>query len=645
MNALHDFHFLRPAWLLLLLALPLLWRVLKSAGGDAQAWRGAVDAHLLEHLLVRNADATSARGPAWLALAALVIASLALAGPAWERLPQPLYKNQAARVIALELSATMSAQDVKPSRYERARYKIADILKRSGDAQVALIAYAGDAFVVAPLTDDANTVANLVDSLDPSVMPAPGNDTGRAIDLGVKLIHQAGLREGEIVLLADGASDDADAAAASARSAGVRVSVLGIGTAQGAPIALGDGGFLKDKSGNIVLPKLDGAALAALARAGGGRYAEYRSDAGDLDAVLGTLAAGGEAAKDASGAEVQSARFLDRGPWLLFALLPLAALGFRRGWLTLLPLVLLAQPQRAEASLWTDLWQRADQQAQMQLDAGNAKAAQVLAKNPELRGSAAYRAGDFAAATADFSAAGAQQASADAAYNRGNALARQGKFPDAITAYDEALEREPGMADAAANKKAVEDFLKQQQQQKQDQQQKGSQDHQGNKQQQPGNDQAQDSKDSKDGKGDQQGDDNGEKRESKDQGKDDKGSSGQDGKPEDSQQQNQSANGRDKPGEEKNAAQQPAQGGEPGKESQEKFQQGIDKALNDQADTGKDAQPVRLGAREADRRGEKDQAVEQWLQRVPDDPGGLLRRKFQLEHQRRRQGQEQESSQ
>jgi len=639
---LHDFHFLRPAWLLLLLALPLIWHVLKSAGSEAQAWRGAVDAHLLEHLLVRNSSATPARSPAWLAAAALVLASVALAGPAWERVPQPLYKNQAARVIALELSGTMLAQDVKPSRYERARFKIADMLQRSGDAQVALIAYAGDAFVVAPLTDDANTVANLVDSLDPSVMPAPGNNTGRAIDLAVKLIHQAGVREGEIVLLADGASADADAAAARARSVGIRVSVLGIGSAQGAPIALGDGGFLKDKTGNIVLPKLDGAALAGVANAGGGRYAEYRNDAGDLDAVLGTLAQGGEAAKDASGAEVQSERFLDRGPWLLLALVPLAALGFRRGWLLLLPLVLFAHSGRAEASVWTDLWQRADQQAQAQLDAGNAKEAQAIAKNPELRGSAAYRAGDYAAATTDFAAANTNKASADAQYNRGNALAKQAKFEEAIAAYDDALKQQPDMADAAANKKIVEDFLKKQQEQ-QKQQQEASQDHQGNPQQQPGNDQPQDSKDSKDGKGDQQGQDGGEKKESKDPGKDDKGGSDQDGKKKDSQQQDKSS-GQNKPGDEKNAAQQPKEGSEAGKDSQQKFQQSVDQALAKDGKDGQKPQPVRLGAREADQRSEQNQAVEHWLQRVPDDPGGLLRRKFQLEHQRRQQGGAQDDS-
>ena len=87
----------------------------------------------------------------------------------------PLYRNQAARVLALELSATMMAQDEKPSRFERARYKLVDILERSRDYQTALIGYAGEAFVAAPLTDDVGTVRNLVDSLDPSTMPVAGN--------------------------------------------------------------------------------------------------------------------------------------------------------------------------------------------------------------------------------------------------------------------------------------------------------------------------------------------------------------------------------------------------------------------------------------------------------------------------------------
>ena len=652
-SILQNFHFFRPWWLIALLALPLLWRALRLHSADADAWRGAVDAHLLEHLLVRNEDSTPVRSPRWLLAAVWVLTCIALAGPAWERLPQPLFQNKAARVIAFELGASMLAQDVKPSRFERARYKIADILKRSGDAQTALIAYAGDAFVVAPLTDDSNTVANLVDSLDPTVMPAAGNDTGRAIDLGVKLIRQAGLRDGEVVLLADDASANAGEAAARARAAGVRVSVLGIGTEQGAPVALAQGGFLKDDAGNIVLPKLDAAALAALARAGGGHYASFSGDASDLDAVLDTLKASN--ASVAASTQVQSERYLDRGPWLLLALLPLAALGFRRGWLMLLPLMLLAHANPAEASVWDDLWQRADQQAQAQLDAGRAKQAQALAVNPDLRGAAAYRAGDYAAATRSF-----DRDNADAQYNRGNALAKQGQYKQALAAYDDSLKHAPQMPDALANKQAVEEWLKKQQKDKSKQNQQGnSKDHKGNQQQQPGNDQAQDSEQNKDGKGDQEGKDDGDKQQQgKDQqgqdqqGKDQQGQRSQDGKQQSDsgKDADKSASGQNQSGDDKSAAKPPGAGSEAAKEAQQQFQQSMDQALGKNADKGGDpdkkpAPPVRLGARESAKRSEQGEAVEQWLQRVPDDPGGLLRRKFQLEYQRRQHGGAQEDSQ
>ncbi len=637
-----DLHLLRPWWLLGLLALPLLWRALRLQGADAQAWRDAVDAHLLEYLLVPGEQSTPTRSPRWLVAIAWTLACLALAGPAWERLPQALYQNKAARVIALELSDSMLAQDVKPSRFERARFRIADVLKRSGDMQTALIAYAGDAFVVAPLTDDSNTVANLVDSLDPSVMPARGNDTGRAIDLGVKLMHQAGVHEGEIVLLADSVSANAGAAAARARDSGVRVSVLGIGSGEGAPVPLAGGDFLKDEAGNIVLPKLDAAALSSVAKSGGGRYANVSGEAGGLDGLLAEIRNTDAAATPST--QAQSERFLDRGPWLVLLLLPLAALGFRRGWLMLVPLAFAAHSPSAEASVWDDLWQRPDQQAQRQLDAGDAKAAQALARDPDLRATAAYRAGDFESATTDF-ARHDEDASADADYNRGNALAKQGKYPEALAAYDEALGRSPQMDDAIANRKAVEDFLKQQKKDKSQQQQQGQKDHQGHDQQQPGNDESQDSNQSKDGKGDQQGDDQGDKQPSDQQGQDEKGNGQQEGKQRDSSKNDQKSGAQNAVGDEKDAAQQPQEGKEADKDSQQQFEQSIDKALDADADKNKPQQPVRLGARDGKTHNEQSQAVEQWLQRVPDDPGGLLRRKFQLEYERRRHAGNEENSQ
>ncbi|MBS0557075.1 MAG: VWA domain-containing protein [Proteobacteria bacterium] len=627
---LHDFHFLRPWWLLALVAVPLLWRALARSTVEAGAWRVAVDAHLLRHLLVSRDAQSHSRAPRWLAACAWVVACLALAGPAWERLPQPLYENRAARVFALELSPSMSAQDLKPSRYERARFKLDDMLARSTGMQTALIAYAGDAFVVAPLTDDVHTVTNLVDALDPSVMPSAGNDTGHAIDLAVKLIGQAGLRDGQIVLLADGASEDAVMAARRARAAGVAVSVLGVGTDQGAPVALAQGGFLKDTSGNIVLPKLDAAALRAVAQAGGGRYASVTADAGDIDAVLAAEPVQGTA--QARVTDAVTARFLDRGPWLVLLLLPLAAVGFRRGWLALLPLVLCAHATPAQAFTWRDLWQRPDQQARAQLDAGHAEKAQALARDPALRGAAAYRAGDFKAAQAEFD----KTNDAQALYNRGNALAKQQDFKQAIASYDDALRQDPQLVDAQANKKAVEDWLKQQKQQQQDKQQNGKNGQRGKPDSSPqdGSQQQQSSENQQDQEksGQQDGQDQSGNQKSDAQSGEQKetGSKGQD-------QQSGADNAAQPSAQEQAKAQQAEHAADKdfGKEMNRQLQQGATKPGDKKAGP----EPVRLGAAEGDApKNERDQAVEQWLQRVPDDPGGLLRRKFRLEYEMRQNG-------
>ncbi|MBS0487013.1 MAG: VWA domain-containing protein [Proteobacteria bacterium] len=629
---LHDFHFLRPWWLFALAALPLLWRAVSRNGADAGAWRGVVDAHLLPHLLDARDATRSSRAPRWLAAMAWVMACVALAGPAWERLPQPLFENRAARVFALELAPSMSAQDLKPSRYERARFKLDDMLARSGGMQTALIAYAGDAFVVAPLTDDTHTVTNLVDSLDPSVMPASGNDTGRAIDLAVKLIQQAGTGGGQVVLLADSVSADADMAAIRARAAGVSVSILGVGTDQGAPVALAQGGFLKDSSGNIVLPKLDASALQAVASAGGGRYAGVSAGSDDIDELLS--AAPLQSAANVRVVDATTARFLDRGPWLVLLLLPLVAFGFRRGWLMLLPLVLLAHSDRADAFSWSDLWQRPDQQARAQLDAGHADKAQALARDPALRGAAAYRAGDFAAAESDF----ARADDAQALYNSGNALAKQQQYEKAIAAYDEALRQDPELADAQANRKAVEDWLKQQkQQQKQQQNGKNGQNGQNGKQdsssQQNGDQQQQ--------SGGQQDQKNPGQQDGQDKSGEQKSDANSGG------QKDAGKNGQDKQSGQDNAPQPSAQEQAKAQQAEREADKDFGKEMNRQLQQGgakpddkkDETKPVQLGAREGDRvQNEKDQAVEQWLQRVPDDPGGLLRRKFRLEYEIRKNG-------
>ncbi len=611
-----EFHFLRPWMLLALFGLPALgwsWRRLQAT---RDPWRNVVDAHLLAALR-EPGDTRSQRAPLLLAMLALSIAVVALAGPAWQRLPQPLLRAESALIIALDLSERMRAADVAPDRLARARFKLADLLRERRDGQVALIAYAGDAFTVAPLTDDNNTVQSLLTSLDHDTLPEQGQRADRAIKQAVKLLADAGFAQGDLLILSDRSDSRDQAAATQALRKGLRVSVLGVGTTAGAPIAKSGGGFVSDASGGMLLPRRDDASLAALAAAGGGDYQPMTVDMADLkalDLLEPTLGNTNLQSEDAL-----SEQFRDEGAWLLLLLLPIAALLFRRGWLACLPLCFLLAPPPAAAFDFASLWQRDDQRAWQALQGEDPATARELAKDSQLRASAAYRQDDFAAAAEDF----AQADSADAHYNRGNALAREGKLEDALAAYEQALQREANMADALANRDAVKAALEQQ---KQQQQQSGE----GDQQEQKDGEQSDSEQDSQSKDGEQEG-------EKQDQ-------ESKDGK---SQDQTGDAEGEPKPGsesEDEPSKSTPTKSDEQQAEQQaEQFAEEMAQELAEQesAKTEPKEGQVPVPSNEEISAAEQQQAMEQLLRRVPDDPGGLLRRKFAIEAQRRQlQGQE-----
>ncbi|HET6806253.1 MAG TPA: VWA domain-containing protein [Frateuria sp.] len=619
-ETLHQFHFLRPAWLWLLLALPVIaWLATRGQGARAQLER-LVDPELLPHLLQGRAQRRSVP-PALLALG-WVLAVLAFAGPSWSRLPQPLYADRAAQVVAISLSEHMLARDVAPSRLDRARYKARDLFAANRGGLNGLVAYAGEAFVVAPLTSDANSLNDLLDALAPDTMPVDGDDAAAAIARGTALIRDARVGGGSLILITDDAGASAVQAARQARADGVRVSVLGVGTTRGGPVPLAEGGFLRDAQGGVAMAGRDDTALAALAAAGGGRYVPMRADHADIDALQARLRSGGEQATGQA-----SAQWEDRGPWLLLPLLPLLALAFRRGWLLLLPLVLLPLlPARAEAGTWQDLWQRRDQQATQALRQGHAKQALALARDPALRGAAAYRAGDYDAAV------GALQPvkTTDAQYNLGNALARAGRYREALAAYDRALALDPRNADAKANRQAVEAWLRRQ---------PPPQDGNADAQNQAGgkSSRSRPRQDDQSSKKDSQGNRRGEQQDGR------QGSQGQQGRgeqPPEAQAGQESSGqhagerreqqGANRPLTAQERAEQQARMARAG----QALKQQLDRALGDKA--GSRSAEHQLGALDKDDPQARLPAeLRQALQRVPDDPGALLRRKFELEYRQR----------
>jgi Ca-activated chloride channel family protein len=574
-----DFHWIRPAWLLavpIVLALAILLARRQLGAGH---WRTVVDESLMPYVLSR-APGRGTDWRWWLLGFAGIVASLALAGPAWERVEQPVFRADQALVVALDLSRSMDAQDIAPSRLARARLKILGMLERRQGGQTALLVYTANAFTVTPLTDDTDTIAALVNSLSTDIMPSRGSYPEVGIRKAQSLLEQAGVGYGEVLLITDGGnSPAAKKAARDLRDAGYALSILGVGTREGAPIPRVAGGFVTDNRGNIAVARLEERGLKDLAAAGGGRFTLLTPDDGDLDYLLsGEIRAATTAGEDSMASD----QWREEGPWLVLLLLPLAALAFRKGWVLALLIFIAPLPQPAHASLWDDLWFNRNQQAQRALEAGSPADAAAIFEDTEWRGVARYRAGDYTGSAAEF----AERGDSRNLYNLGNAMAQQGEFDAAIDAYEEVLEMDPGNEDAQYNLDLVKQLKEQQEQQSGDDQQ-STQNPGGEGQQSEG-----------EGEQDQEGSEGAESQQSQDT--------------EGSQREEEMS-----------------------EEDLEALQQELQRAA-EEAQQG-EPQPQQLTEEqlaELRRQQEQEQAMEQWLRRIPDDPGGLLRRKFRYQYQR-----------
>ena len=593
MNALGnglDFVFMRPLWLLGLLVLPALpWAWQRWQGSSR--WESYIAAEKLRYLSIEGGTARS--WPAWLVPACLALALLALAGPSWRSVPLPVKQSRQAMVIAFDLSPSMLAQDLAPDRLTRARLKLIDWLRLREEGETALIAYADDAYRVSPLTDDASTIEVLVPSLHPSVMPGAGSNVEAAVTMARELLEGAGLDRGDLLIITDGIERDAFAEIGETLDGSIRLCILGVGTEEAVPIPLATGGFARDDKGQTILVGLDREALSDLAGRHGGCFAELRADDGDLERLGRSLALGIDDELDETE-EIFDLR-QDEGHWLVLFLLPFAALAFRRNllwaWLLAWPLS-SSLPSAGHALEWSDLWQRPDQQAFRRVEEGIAR----------------YREGDYPGAVDYF-----EGDSLVEHYNRGNAQAFAGDLEAALASYDRALELDPDHEDARFNRDLVEELLKSQPQQQQEGQQQGE----------PG----QDPKD-REGQSPRESDPDASKSPRSGESADD--SSRQDSTSEASPPASPSESESDPP-EDSQASSEPSP------------------AREDEQDREGQQAPAEPGAEEDDG-DEREEAArpidpeqaplsersEQWLRNIPEDPGGLMRRKFQYEAELRR---------
>ena len=570
---LENFHFLRPIFLWGLLPAFILVCLVLFIQNNRSTWNRAIDPALLPFLLDKNAT-PRATYPIFGLLILWSLALIALAGPVWEQIPVPVQEREDALVIVADMSMSMYSTDVAPNRAIRAQRKIIDVLNlRRQEGQTALVVYAGDAHAVTPLTDDVETINNLVSSLEPNIMPILGSKPATGVELAITLLENSNLSQAQILLLTDGLNqDDIGAIRNLLGNSGHTLSVLGIGTEQGAPIPQEGGGFLRDNNNAIVIPRLERDLLQQLATTTNGRYADAQLTDEDINFLLDESIFNEN--ENLVDVEREFDIWYETGPWLLLLALPIAALAFRRGWLLSITLAVIFMPERPVYA-WElkDLWVTKDVQGSEAFVEEEFSEAATLFKDEAWRAAANYRTGNFENALADLNIL----EDVESHYNRGNSLARLNRFPEAIEAYNQVLALAPEHEDAQFNKELLEQVMEEQEQEQQ------------------------------------------ENSENEDQNQDQQESDQQQDQQQDQQNQEQQS-------EESEQEQQQEQ------EQQSQDQQESDE--ESESDPQEQEMPEPEEGEQPDT--EEEQAMQQWLRRIPDDPGELLRRKFQYQAARRR---------
>lgn len=436
--------FIRP-WFLIFLLLPLLLWLFKGKLAASAVLSKYVDERLLPFVTVHFGGGVQNKRP-WLFAAVWTALVLAGAGPAYEKISVPVKISAPAHVIVMDMSPAMNGETL-----EAAKRKLYDLLGALKGHQAGLVVYDDKGYVVSPLTQDLNIIRTMIPGLGTNVMPTYGNRADLGFEKAAELFNNVGVKDGQIIFLTAGGFD-ADKLTAAAQKLPYDIAVIGFGSDEAKPIGLPNGGFLRSPDGSVVFADLDETALKKI-----GTYVKASVTDDDIHTALSAFSSGDNQGgkPDALNADV----WRDLGPMVLIFTAPFFAFLFRRGtiyvWMFAVCSLALGYTHSAQASEW---FLRPDQQEHRLLE----------------EGVDAYHKGDYEAAKKAFeSLHKTPNYSADALYNKGNALAYLNDIKGAIAAYDKALKINPNHAEAKYNKEYLQKQLPPEQQNQNDASQSG----------------------------------------------------------------------------------------------------------------------------------------------------------------------------
>jgi Ca-activated chloride channel family protein len=453
LNALEYFHFLRPAWGLLVIPWIFVFFMLNKMESSRDMFGGIIAPHLLEHLRVKQFQNRWAN-PRSFTTVIFFLLLIILMGPSWRQQPSPLIQDDATLVILLDASSSMTQRDIQPSRLARAKQKISDLLALRPDKKAALVVYAGSAHTVLTLTADQSILTQYLAAIKPGIMPRPGKFPEYALANVDEILRQSS-SPATVLLITDGLGGDSDKAFATYfAEKRHQLLILGVGT---------DGSSLGETMGDDIIP-LEKKSLDSMAESSGGRYIELsinNSDVKQIDRLVDSRYL---------VAEDSALPWLDSGYPLVFPAMALFLMWFRRGWTIswiwiLTPLLLLHQPapvyaqnnepMESENHWFADLWLSGDQQGRLLMQLGEYHQAGRRFVDPMWKGLAYYYAEEFMQAAEYFS----RSDSNDALFNEANARAQARDYVRAVARYDRLLARTPDFPGAASNRAQVQEII------------------------------------------------------------------------------------------------------------------------------------------------------------------------------------------
>jgi len=450
-------HFIQPKWLWVLLAVPFIYLSFYVRHDVRSRWKRYIDPELLDHLIVSPKRHWRVR-PIHMVCVLIALGSIALAGPTWRREQPPFTEDKAPLVIALDLSQTMDAIDLDPTRIERAKLKLRDLPKVRNGGRTALFVYAGTTHMVLPFTTDISLFDLYLDSLETSLMPSVGKDSAKALRAIEEFLKDETV-PGTILFVTDGIEPHA---LPTFRQFTLQngdkndILVMGVGTSRGGPVRTSGNRFLSDSSGRRVYTKLDVDALRSLSNMD--IFATILTlDDDDIQWIQRRVQHHMEAVQQRDS----KMRWINEGYWLTIPIAAIAVFWFRKGWTVrwtsaaLAVVFVLPSTGGNIGFRWLDLWLTPDQQGRYYYEKGEYEKAAERYEDPVWKGLALIRAGDDEGALNTF----ALSDSAEAWYNQGNALAHLGRYSEAVEAYQQALGRRHLWREAQENLELVRSLI------------------------------------------------------------------------------------------------------------------------------------------------------------------------------------------